>query len=516
MPDDFTSVVRTLSLSTMPAEKYGAFDSDVLVLQRLHDVNADDVVRRLGVETEAVRLALEIDGRPWSQSCAAVLRERPELLTDFRRIYAATLRADESTLNITDVRADGAVLSDTALTLLVSYTNAADSAVDLVSVDVRWAGEPFVVQQEVGRQEAEGTLEVNFDEERTLPVGPAEFLVTLFRADGAQATFRRTVYVLPANPLSLGLGPAGARVTGSWSVRGDYLPASDTFLTECEITIANGDAGAVSMNRRVSWEFWDGGVGTGTLVESGAFDWAGAISVPTHGVWRGSIWFSSPRGSGIFGRYDRKEDMALQVTMSATDGRVISGGITARVLLAYGVNIIKVGDFGSQEHVDLYDAVDRMRQIYEARDITLRGVDRWIISSASAGSYTTINDENEFRDLLQDWSVPNDFVDVYVVQSFAWDSYNGYAGNIPGPASKGGREDGVAVDKSGFTDASGTARLPVTTLAQLIGHEVGHYLGLAHLEDTNNLMRSNTGDRGPDLNYDQYRLMFPHGYMVYE
>jgi predicted Zn-dependent protease len=59
-------------------------------------------------------------------------------------------------------------------------------------------------------------------------------------------------------------------------------------------------------------------------------------------------------------------------------------------------------------------------------------------------------------------------------------------------------------------------RLPVTTLAQLIGHEVGHYLGLEHLEDTNNLMRSNTGDRGPDLNYDQYRSMYPHGFVFYE
>jgi hypothetical protein len=202
--------------------------------------------------------------------------------------------------------------------------------------------------------------------------------------------------------------------------------------------------------------------------------------------------------------------------MTAADGRVVRGEITTRVMLAYGVNIIKVGDFGAQEHVDLYNAVDQMRQIYEQRDITLRGVDRRIINNASAGSYTIINSETEFRDLLEDWSVPNNFVDVYVAQQFQWSGYNGYAGDIPGPASKGGRKDGVAVDKSGYTDASGTARLQVTTLAQLIGHEVGHYLGLQHLENTNNLMRSSTGNRGPDLNYDQYRKMFPHGFMVYE
>ena len=208
--------------------------------------------------------------------------------------------------------------------------------------------------------------------------------------------------------------------------------------------------------------------------------------------------------------------MAIAITMRAADGRVIRGEITARVMLAFGVNIIKVGDFGAQEHIDLYDAVDRMRLIYERRDITLRGVDRRLISTAQAGAYPIINSEDEFHDLLEDWSCRNDFIDVYMVQDFQWGTFNGHTGDTPGPASKGGREDGVAVEKTGFTDASGTRRLSVTTLAQLIGHEVGHYLGLPHLEDPNNLMRSNTGVRGPDLSYDQYRLMFPHGFMFYE
>jgi hypothetical protein len=305
-------------------------------------------------------------------------------------------------------------------------------------------------------------------------------------------------------------------VTGTWSARGDYQPATDTFLTECEVTLANGDPAAVGMNRRVSWEFWDGPVGGGTRIESGTFDWPSSVSVPAFGVWKGSVSFSSPRGSGIFNTYDRKEDMSLSISMTANDWRVVRGESTARVMLSYGVNIIKVGAFGAQEHVDLYNAVDRMRQIYERRDMTLRAVNRFIISDAQAGSYTILNSEGEIRDMWEDWSCPNDSIDVYVAQDFQWSTFNGLAGHIPGPSSKGGREDGVAVEKTGFTDASGTMRLNVTTLAQLIGHEVGHYLGLEHLEDTNNLMRSNTGNRGPDLNYDQYRLMFPHGYVYYD
>ena len=515
MSEPSTSVLRARSLAAMPSDRYGEIDTERLELLALRAIDAKELTRRLDVDPSVAELALR-SGEDWVQDWRVLVREQPELVGDLRLIHGHGYHAGEAPLHVVDVVADGPVLSDTPFTLVVHHQNGGEAPVVLVSVAVTWAGEPFVVEQLLDGDKGDGRVEVRFGDEQTLPVGPAELVVTIHREDGAQSTFRRGVYVLPANPLALSLGPAGARVTGSWSARGDYLPASDTFLTECEITIANGDGGGVAMNRRVSWEFWDGGVGAGTRVESGSFDWPSAITVGAHGVWRGTCWFSSPRHSPIFDTYDRKEDLALSIRMTAADGRSISGAITARVLLAYGVNIIKVGAFGAQEHVDLYDAVDRMRQIYERRDITLRGVNRHIIADAQAGSYPILNSEDEIRDLWEEWSVPNDFIDVYVAQDFQWSTFNGLAGDIPGPASKGGRKDGVAAEKTGFTDASGTARLDVATLAQLIGHEVGHYLGLPHLEDANNLMRSNTGNRGPDLNYDQYRLMFPHGFMRYE
>jgi hypothetical protein len=521
-PDDASSEPRTqitkaAQLPRLPADRYGELDSESLKVIDLQRATRSALTRRLGLRGTTVDLIVATRKRCPLASPAQLLAQRRGVARDLARIHGRVYYAGEAPLHIVDVLPDEHVLSDRSFALNVRFQNASDAAVVVASVAVHWAGDPFVVEQEVTAGEAEsGVVTVRFDRERALPVGRAEFRVTLCRADGAQASFRRTVYVLPSNPLSLSLGPAGARVTGSWSARGDYQPGSDTFLTEIEITLANGDAGSVSMSRRVDWEFWDGGVGTGTRVEAGSFDWPNAISVPSFGVWRGSAWFSSPRGSGIFNVYDRKEDMAISISMRANDGRVVRGEITARVMLAFGVNIIKVGDFAAQEHVDLYAAVDQMRQIYEQRDITLRGVDRRIISNAQAGSYTILNSEDEFRDLLEDWSVPNDFVDVYVVQQFSWSTFNGFAGDIPGPAAKGGRRDGIAGDKTGFTDASGTSRLDVTTLAQLIGHEIGHYLGLQHLENTNNLMRSNTGNRGPNLDYDQYRTMFPHGFMVYQ
>jgi hypothetical protein len=497
------------TLPTLPASHFGIGDSARLSLSPIEKLRPEDAAwLRIAPEITRAVLAGEVP--------TELLRRAPDALEHYRRLRAVSVPAGEQAFHLVDVVSESPILSNTPFALTIRFQNFGKGPVVLISARVNWAGEPFVVQQRAGSDEQEGALQLNFGDEQTLPVGQAEFEVTLYREDGAAATFRRSIFVLPGNPLSLSLGPAGARVTGSWSARGDYHPENDTFLTEVQITIANGDGAAVAMNRRVNWEYWDGPVGSGTRIEAGNFDWNGMISVPAHGTWSGSCWFSSPRGSGIFGVYDRKEDMAVSISMSSADGRVIRGEITARVMLEYGVNIIKVGDFGSQEHVDLYGAVDRMRQIYEQRDITLSSVGRYIINNSLAGSYTTLNSEDEYRDMLEDWSVPNGSVDVFVVQAFAWGGYDGFAGDTPGPASKGGRKDGVAVDKTSFVDASGTQRLDSATLAQLIGHEVGHYLGLEHQETTNNLMRSNTGNRGPLLDYEQYRKVFPHGYVHYE
>jgi hypothetical protein len=511
-----TNVIKRIRIGSRPVGRYSALDSDSFTLIDLQQASKPTLLRELGIKATLADWLIEQRKRALLTP-SALAHAQPRMTASLAKLHARSFYADETPLHIVDVvpRKDR-VMSDKPFNLDISFQNFGKEQVALASVTVHWSGDPFVVQQRVTRAESKkGVARIAFDRERSLPVGQAEFRVALYREDGAHDTFRRSVFVLPSNPLSLNLSPAGATVTGSWSARGDHQPVTDTFLTECQITIANGDGSTVNMNRRVNWEFWDGPVGSGTRIESGAFDWPGAIAISPFSVWRGSVWFSSPRGSGIYNSYARKEDMALSISMTAMDGRVVRGEITTRVMLAYGVNIIKVGNFGAAEHTDLYNAVDQMRQIYEQRDITLRGVQRYIINNSQAGGYTVINSETEFRDLLEDWSVPNDFVDVYVVQDFQWSTFNGFAGDIPGPTTKTGRRDGLAVEKTGFTDATGTMRLDVTTLAQLIGHEVGHYLGLPHLEDANNLMRSNTGNRGPNLNYTQYRMMFPHGFMVY-
>ena len=173
MPEPLTVVARTSSVLSMPADRYGEFDSEPLFLRPLRELDPEQLARRLDVDLEAVRLAMDIDHEEWPQASASRLRERPELLADFRRIYANTLRSVETTLNITDAHPAEAILSEQPFTLLVHFTNPTEAPLELVSVHVSWAGEPFLVQQKVENGDSRGRVEIHFGEERTLPVGPA-------------------------------------------------------------------------------------------------------------------------------------------------------------------------------------------------------------------------------------------------------------------------------------------------------------------------------------------------------
>jgi hypothetical protein len=117
-----------------------------------------------------------------------------------------------------------------------------------------------------------------------------------------------------------------------------------------------------------------------------------------------------------------------------------------------------------------------------------------------------ITSESEARDLFEQWSGPdNNFIDVFVVHSISGTGFDGLAGDIPGPTSHAGRSSGVVVDKSG---------LNVPYLGMLIGHEVGHYLGLSHVNDSGNLMLPSSGPTDTNLNYDpQYRTIIRYGWV---
>ncbi|MDQ6877666.1 MAG: hypothetical protein M3082_08180 [Candidatus Dormibacteraeota bacterium] len=433
-----------------------------------------------------------------------------------RAIRSLILPGDDRLAILDVVPVAGRIMSGQPFALEVRFAASALQPPRLASVAAEWAGEPFVVETFVRPDDLErGSVVVGFDERQTLPVGSATFEVRLLSAVGAMAAFRITCAVLPSNPLALVLGPNGDFVTGTWSARG--IRHGNAYDTGVALTLMNGDGSPVAMQSGFHWRFWGSGVGS-YIVEEGDGNFNVPVSVPSFGTWGGWIAFHSPQGSGIYGFYDSKKDMTIEITMRRQDGTAVAGSITARTMFRFGVNVTEVAgeDFTSQEFSDLVTAANVTRSIYERRDLTF-DIDYRYIPHDRVGPYEIITTFDEFHNLLSDWSGPdtNDNIDAFIVQAIAiaGTSIDGIDGSIPGPTSHAGPDSGVIASKTGFVDGSGSRRLSSAYLGMLIGHELGHYLGLVHVSGAGNLMLPSSGTTDTNLTYGQYKTMIGHGWV---
>jgi hypothetical protein len=171
----------------------------------------------------------------------------------------------------------------------------------------------------------------------------------------------------------------------------------------------------------------------------------------------------------------------------------------------FNVNLILVGAelFSVADEHDLDAAVQITRDIYEQINLGIGRLQWWAISEADAKGLENITSNSDAQNLTNDWTVPNDAVDVFVVRS-----YRGVvAGNSPvdGPCDKDrlGKMTGSVVTIHKYIG------LPNDwTTSGILAHELGHYLGLNHVSDPSNLM--NPASWGTDLTEQQGRTMKEH------
>src|SRR5262249_17767002 len=230
----------------------------------------------------------------------------------------------------------GRVMSNRPFAIRVQFASVPAAPPILARIAVEWAGRPFVVEQRVTPANVRaGYVDVRFDRSRTLPAGPAVFRAALATRQGGKAEFRVTCMVLPSNPFSLSLSPSGSFVTGTFIARG--VRSGQAYDRGIAVTLSNGSSSAASVSPQFTWKFWDGGVG-GSLVEQGTSNFGGSINVPAFGTWGGTIGFHSPQGSGVFNKFDSREDMTIEIIMTKLPSTTVSGTITARTMFRFGVN----------------------------------------------------------------------------------------------------------------------------------------------------------------------------------
>jgi len=142
------------------------------------------------------------------------------------------------------------------------------------------------------------------------------------------------------------------------------------------------------------------------------------------------------------------------------------------------VNIIRVGseNFTTADELTITNAIATMKTIYATVGFTIPVVENWVISLAQANGRDVIDNDGEAETLTDEWTVPNRSIDVFAVKL-----YVGPVAGLspaPGPCNKDAKGmDGSVIELNG------------SVTGQILAHEVGHYLGLAHKDgDSTNLM----------------------------
>jgi hypothetical protein len=295
-------------------------------------------------------------------------------------------------------------------------------------------------------------------------VGPTRFQIRLLDSAGGTVEAGIGTYVLPSNPLQVGLTPGNAHYLG-WVARPILNIGDRSFTTAIDWTVSN-TTGATRRFNGFDWIATDGGSAVETIHDGFSF----SVGNNSTGSFRTTL--SSPASSPIGSLLNKGWDFTLRIRLRDDRGTTIESTIVVQPWLGYNANIVRVGPFQAGDRAGLAQAADHGSSIYRQIDLTANRVENnWMMTGDTAP--WEVIDSGEADDLFQHASVNNDGVDLFIIRDYTGGTGASFE---PGDCSKGGNHDGVVMDRR----YDGSGNLYWRGMGQTMAHEFGHYFGLPH------------------------------------
>lgn len=333
--------------------------------------------------------------------------------------------------------------------------------------------------------------------------GAAEFAVTVYDDDDgiAHRAVQGPVPIFRRNPVLVIFWPSVRSLRLS-NGAARYDAGADLFRTETNFMFLNNTSQTVTLNQTGVRQTFDR---NGNQISTGSVNFGSPIVLPVSGMSTGWWWNTTfPAGSTAYNKLKAKEEIRSTYTFkfAADPTQAISSQLTWRAFLGPRINIIQVGveNFTAAQNAKIGGGITFARNIYEQVDFTIGDpVDWWFITVAQAGGLNTIANNGDAQKLTEDWTCPNDFVDVFIslniVGASGWSPVNG-------PCDK---------DAKGMTGSVVDIEGDVPYFGNSLAHELGHYLGLDHVADPDNFIGNNgDSDSKTGITVGQYNTMKQH------
>ena len=231
-------------------------------------------------------------------------------------------------------------------------------------------------------------------------------------------------------------------------------------------------------------------------------------------LWQRGYW------GGFWHDWGRHPDGAVLTAEPAASSRgrnheqVVHRGRDSQVYLKWwepslptiDVNLIKVGvdHFAAADIGRMQDSVAITRWIYSQVGLNVGAVNHFQINSSQAGALEVVDSLAEAEELTDRWTVHNNALDVFVVRSMngadGWSAINGSCDK----------------DSAGMTGSVVSLNGSLPNSGNTFAHELGHYLGLSHIPDTDNFIGNNGSSNSNTVVYSwQGDTMKKHCFVIH-